>query len=398
LAAVFPYLKRSTIHEILQKLSKENGPLLIGDYNKKGSDRTNWFAFTDDNVRKQAQSAKPVYFQVDDAVKYGIVAAVLLGNLKHWIRENRKQDPQYSWHPVSLGELTKHLPFSKATMHRAFKTRVEERVIKPRSTEAKRGIIDYALVDETRLTDAGKGGSKSDMASALKTEATVSNPDDTVSKSDMTVSNPDMTVSFSDNDTILIDPSLKDPSLKEPGYVEPSLHNPVTNSPKTGKLKGVKDVHPFAGIVAYGTHTPNPMPSKKSPKSAKSQESQKSQVSVMSSGSAPVAFGQSKVVTSLPSAPASQPPSSAPGPKKTTRVKLSESLEAQFFKYTEALQGMKPVTAKSAVTLAMDWITAFFLHTKAEQLAEFLKIHDQDAQPETESVLGRARETAAGEA
>ena len=45
LAEVFPYLKRSTIHDILQKLSQENGPLLIGDYNKKGYDRTNWFAF-----------------------------------------------------------------------------------------------------------------------------------------------------------------------------------------------------------------------------------------------------------------------------------------------------------------------------------------------------------------
>ena len=69
LAEVFPYLKRSTIHDILQKLSKANGPLLIGDYNKKGYDRTNWFAFRDDNVRKQAQSSKPVYFQVEDAMK-----------------------------------------------------------------------------------------------------------------------------------------------------------------------------------------------------------------------------------------------------------------------------------------------------------------------------------------
>jgi hypothetical protein len=105
LAEVFPYLKRSTIHAILQKLDKENGPLLIGDYNKKGYDRTNWFAFRDDNYRKQAQSSKPVYFQVEDAVKYGIVAAVLLGNLVHWIRENRKQDPQYTWHQILPGAL-----------------------------------------------------------------------------------------------------------------------------------------------------------------------------------------------------------------------------------------------------------------------------------------------------
>ncbi len=111
LAVVFPYLKRSTIHDTLKSL-KDKGLLRIGDYNKKGYDRTCWYAFADDNVRKQAQSSKPVYFQVEDAVNYGIVAAVLLGNLVHWIRENRKNDPQYTWHQILPGDLVEHLPFS----------------------------------------------------------------------------------------------------------------------------------------------------------------------------------------------------------------------------------------------------------------------------------------------
>ena len=38
---------------------------------------------------------------------------------------------------------------------------------------------------------------------------------------------------------------------------------------------------------------------------------------------------------------------------------------------------MKPVTAQSAVGLAFDWIIMFFRDTKPEELAEFLKIHDQ---------------------
>ena len=122
LAAVFPYLKRSTIHDTLQKLGKANGPLMIGAYNKKGYDRTCWYAFRDDNLRKTAQSSKPVYFRVDDAVKYGIVAAVLLGNLEHWIRENRKTGPTIHLAPCIAGELAKHLPFSKATMQRALRT------------------------------------------------------------------------------------------------------------------------------------------------------------------------------------------------------------------------------------------------------------------------------------
>ena len=78
IATQFPYIKRSTIHDTLKSL-KDKGVLQIGDYNKKGYDRTCWYAFADDNVRKTAQSSKPVYFQVKDAVKYGIVAAVLLG-------------------------------------------------------------------------------------------------------------------------------------------------------------------------------------------------------------------------------------------------------------------------------------------------------------------------------
>jgi hypothetical protein len=388
LAVVFPYLKRSTIHAILQKLGKENGPLAIGDYNKKGYDRTNWFAFRDDNFRRQAQSSKPVYFQVEDAVKYGTVAAVLLGNLGHWIRENRKSDPQYTWHSMSFGELSKHLPFDKATMHCALKVLVDAKVIKSRETESKRGVIEYALVDETRLNDAEEGGSKLDMGGGAEPDATVSNLDETISKLDMTVSKPDltvskldMTVSKLDNNTTLIDNLLKDDLLKDPGYVEPGVSSPPTSTPGTDKLKGVKDVHPFARIVASGTHTQNPMSTKgtgsaKSLKSAKSQESQKSVRSPVSSS---VASGEGLVATSPPSAPTSQPPSAAPGSKKATRVKLSKWLEATFFKYSEALRTMKPVTAESAVTLALDWITLFFRDTQPEELVEFLKILDQEA-------------------
>ena len=404
LAVVFPYLKRSTIHATLQKLGNQNGPLLIGDYNKKGYDRTNWFAFRDDNVRKQAQSSKPAYFQVEDAVKFGIVAAVLLGNLVHWIRENRKTDPQYSWHPVSLGELSKHLPFSKPTIHRAFKTLVDANVIKPRETEFKRGIIEYALVDETRLIRAEEGGPNLDMATASESDATVSKLDEsvseldmTVSKRDFTVSKLDMTVSKLDNNTTLIDNPLKDDPLKDPSYVEPGLPDSQKHASKTDKLKAVKSVHPFRSIPGSAPHTRNRMSSKETG-SAKSEESAKS--SKLQKSASSVSSGQSSVATSRPSAPTSQPTSAvpsaelpvatspaspptsqplraAPDSRKTSPIKQSKSLEATFIKYNEGLKTMKPVTAESAVTLALDWITLFFQDTKAEELAEFLKIRDQ---------------------
>ena len=111
LAAIFPCLKRSTIHDTLKSL-KDKGILMIGDYSKMGYDRTNWFALRDHNFRRQVQSSKPVYSRVEDPVEYGIVAAVLLGNLVHWIRENRKTDPQYTWHQILPGDLVEHLPFS----------------------------------------------------------------------------------------------------------------------------------------------------------------------------------------------------------------------------------------------------------------------------------------------
>jgi len=332
LAVVFPYLKRSTIHAILQKLGKENGPLVICDYNKKGYDRTNGFAFRDDDIRQQAQSSKPAYFRVEDAVKYGIVAAVLLGNMVHWITENRKSDPQYTWHQILPGDLVEHLPFSKSTMQRTLRDLVKAKVLKIKTVPGKGETAEYALVDETRLTDAepgsgsklDEGGSKLDMPG---------------SKRDIGGSKLDMGGAKLDNNTILIDNLLKDDPLKDPSYVVPSVSSPPTNTPGTDKLKSVKDVHPFASIQASGTHTQNPMSSKgtgpseslKLPESAKSQESQKSARSPVSSS---VSSGEDLVATSLPSAPTSQPPSAPPPPgsTKATRVKLSKSLEARFFK------------------------------------------------------------------
>jgi len=271
LAAVFPYIKRSTIHDTLKSL-KDKGVLRIGDFNKKGYDRTCWYAFEDDNVRKQAQSSEPAYFKVEDAVKYGIVAAVLLGNLEHWIRENRKEDPGYTWHQILPGELTKHLPFSKSTIQRALRMLVDKKVLRCKTKPGKGQTAKYALVDEKRLTEQGQGGSKSDMlldeggsnpdrvSSENEEEGGSkpdmgggSNPDRGRSKSDMPGSKPDMGGSFSDmggsnpdNNTILIENLLEEPRLKEPGYVEPGLPNTVSTSSKTEKLKQVRDVHPFA--------------------------------------------------------------------------------------------------------------------------------------------------------
>jgi hypothetical protein len=255
-------------------------------------------------------------------------------------------------------------------MQRALRELVKTKVLKIKAAPGKGETVEYALVDEARLTEEESGsGSNPDMP-------TVSNPDEGGSKSDMPGSEPDLSGSKSDmggsnpdNNTILIENPLVDPRLKDPSYVEPGLPRHPKNTPEPDKLKGVKSVHPFRSIQASGTHTPNPMSSKGagSSESAKSQKSQGSSVS----------SGQGLVAASLPSAPTSRPPSGVPGFKKSTRVQLSDPLEAQFYKYTKALRTMNQVTAKSAVTVAMDWVTSLFKDSKPEQLIEFLKIHDQ---------------------
>jgi DNA-binding transcriptional regulator YhcF (GntR family) len=390
LAAVFPYLKRSTIHDALALL-KGKRVLRIGDFNKKGYDRTCWYAFEDDNVRKQAQSLKPAYFQVEDAVKYGIVAAVLLGNLEHWIRENRKTDPGYTWHSVSPRELARHLPFPKTTLQRALADLVENGVIKAKEPEVKGGATQYALVDEERLAVEERGGPISDMGGGPNLDEGGPVSDMGGPKSDMPGPNPDMGGPISDNNTTLIENPLKDDPLKDPSYVERGLPDNQKHTSKTDKLKGVKGVHPFRSIPAFGAHTPNPMSGKGtgSLQSAKSEKSPKSSSSVSS--------GQSTVATSSPSAPTSQPTSAVPSaelpvatssPSAQTsqplraapqsRIKLSRSLESTFIKYNKGLKEMRPVTAQSAVTLALDWIILFFQDAKPEELAEFLRIRDQE--------------------
>ena len=53
-------------------------------------------------------------------------------------------------------------------------------------------------------------------------------------------------------------------------------------------------------------------------------------------------------------------------------------MESTFIKYNKGLKEMRPVTAQSAVTLALDWIILFFQDAKPEELAEFLRIRDQE--------------------
>jgi hypothetical protein len=52
-----PCLKARTIHDTLLKLSQEDGPLMMGDYNTRNAQLTGWFAFRDELFCKRLPSA-----------------------------------------------------------------------------------------------------------------------------------------------------------------------------------------------------------------------------------------------------------------------------------------------------------------------------------------------------
>jgi hypothetical protein len=80
IAKHYPYLSRSAIYEAIQLLTTKNGPLVVGHFNKRRGDRTNWYAFKLESMADLIKK-KPLYFRVEDAVLYGVPAAVLLNNL-----------------------------------------------------------------------------------------------------------------------------------------------------------------------------------------------------------------------------------------------------------------------------------------------------------------------------
>jgi DNA-binding Lrp family transcriptional regulator len=55
---------------------------------------------------------------------------VLLANLRYWVKENRKDDADYTWHRISASNLAKHLPFSASSVRRALENMLKEGVVK----------------------------------------------------------------------------------------------------------------------------------------------------------------------------------------------------------------------------------------------------------------------------
>ena len=102
--------------------------LKIGNYNKWKQDKTRWFHVpkpTSDEVEKDT-----VCFVPDDACRHGIKAAVLLYNLRYWIKIKlkRSQDTDVV-HEMSPAALSKVLPFPESTIKATLKKLVKNKAI-----------------------------------------------------------------------------------------------------------------------------------------------------------------------------------------------------------------------------------------------------------------------------
>ena len=80
LAKRYPYLSPGTIADTLAVLRKQ-GVLKAENHNKYKYDRKLWYTFANPQAQKDT-AWDPARFKVADAVKYGVVEAVILANLR----------------------------------------------------------------------------------------------------------------------------------------------------------------------------------------------------------------------------------------------------------------------------------------------------------------------------
>jgi DNA-binding transcriptional regulator YhcF (GntR family) len=167
IARQYPYLGRSAIYEAIQRLTTKNGPLIVGHFNKRKGDRTNWYAFRHE-ITADLLKRKPLYFKVEDAVIYGVPAAVLLNNLAYHILKKRKEMPHFRFQALSASGLAAILPFSRSTIQRALKSLVEEGVLLYRTTTDTTLATEYCFAHTEDLEEYAAGsGATSTMFEEL---------------------------------------------------------------------------------------------------------------------------------------------------------------------------------------------------------------------------------------
>ena len=127
IAASIPYISASAIDANLVKMEKK-GLVEFSKYNKWPEDRTRWYhvpqPFIDDVEKKTLK------FNSDVAVNHGIPAAVILENLRYWLRRKLKKSTGIEVsHEMSPTKLKTVMPFSEAAIKKALADLVKAEVI-----------------------------------------------------------------------------------------------------------------------------------------------------------------------------------------------------------------------------------------------------------------------------
>lgn len=161
----YPYLSPSAIHAALQKVP-DNVLLRRSVKNRWTSARSTSYTFADPNLTNRL-NADLLYFSSDHAVQYGVHEAILLHKIEHWLRERRKKQYDYRFHPMPPQELSEKLLISRASISRALKNLVGKGVLE-KNPNPKGKVPSYALnstlnpvrMDAAQVLNSGTQGSK----------------------------------------------------------------------------------------------------------------------------------------------------------------------------------------------------------------------------------------------
>lgn len=151
----YPYLSRTAINNALLRMIKR-GVLKAHHRNYNAIDRTRHYYFATPALQTEA-SMDPIYFNVDEAILYGVPAALVLTNLRMRIQERVKRDPAMNVYRVSARKLEKYLPLKHSTITRALNALHEDGVIQMQRCAG----FDRAYgVTVASLVDAASGDSR----------------------------------------------------------------------------------------------------------------------------------------------------------------------------------------------------------------------------------------------
>jgi hypothetical protein len=103
----FPYLSRSSITRAIGALKKA-GLIEIANYNKLKIDKTHWYHVP--QPHRDATEKDLIKFDPDIAKDHGVLAGVLVQNLRHWLRLRKKKGKTLA-QEMSAVTLNRAMPF-----------------------------------------------------------------------------------------------------------------------------------------------------------------------------------------------------------------------------------------------------------------------------------------------